>query len=44
MWAKAVVGAVVLAVIGAAAWLVVGRGGTDGDSVELLNVSYDPTR
>ena len=32
-----------LAILGAAAWLVLGSRAKD-DSVQLLNVSYDPTR
>jgi sulfate/thiosulfate transport system substrate-binding protein len=38
------IGLGVLAVVGVAVWLVAGAGSPKGATVELLNVSYDPTR
>jgi sulfate transport system substrate-binding protein len=44
MWTKALFGLGGIAVFVGAIWLVAGKSNDDGRSIELLNVSYDPTR
>jgi sulfate transport system substrate-binding protein len=44
MWTKAALGVAAVALVGGVVWLVAHNGRHDGGAVELLNVSYDPTR
>jgi sulfate transport system substrate-binding protein len=44
MWIKTLVAAAVVALLGAAAWVVLAGSRPSPGTVELLNVSYDPTR
>jgi sulfate transport system substrate-binding protein len=44
MWAKALFGLGGIVVLVVAIWLAAGNSGRDSKSVEMLNVSYDPTR
>jgi len=44
MWTKTLFGLGGIAAFVAAIWLVAGKSSSDANSIELLNVSYDPTR
>jgi sulfate/thiosulfate transport system substrate-binding protein len=44
MWIKGLIGLAVAALVAAGAWLVLGNNRPAAGDVELLNVSYDPTR
>ena len=44
MWIKGLIGLAVTALVATGAWLVLGNNHPAGAGVELLNVSYDPTR
>jgi ABC-type sulfate transport system substrate-binding protein len=44
MWIKSLVALAAVALLGAAAWFVLGSGWPQQGTTELLNVSYDPTR
>jgi sulfate transport system substrate-binding protein len=44
MWTKTALGVAALVLAGGVVWLVAHNGRHDSNTVELLNVSYDPTR
>jgi sulfate transport system substrate-binding protein len=44
MWVKSLLAVAALALVGGAAWLVLGGSRPSAGATELLNVSYDPTR